>query len=345
MAFRDRLCTPAGKRRGNAKVIDPDFHFRGLVLSLEPLVTFSSILLPPGELGVTSLMPEYFRKEASLHFLSPSWSLLDRGQTLANRLRQASVELPLARFIVLASDEQELHVLSSAGIEAILGNHNIFIDETVYRPLGGESNREFDAIYNARFSPFKNHHLCKQIERLALIHYTYPGMESNESHVRAMLPHARILNEENSPGTYRRLPPQEVAASVNRAETGLCLSSTEGAMMASMEYLLCGTPVVSIPSQGGRNRYLLPPFAEFAAPDPESVARAVQRLISRRLPKAMVREYMATLLSFERRNFLIALNLKVTDTFGPGNEITDFSPLRNVACYRSVSEWRKELSS
>jgi hypothetical protein len=46
-------------------------------------------------------------------------------------------------------------------------------------------------------------------------------------------------------------------------------------MIASIEYLLCGIPVVSTRSQGGRERYLLPPFVEFVEAYPESVASAV----------------------------------------------------------------------
>jgi glycosyltransferase involved in cell wall biosynthesis len=320
-----------------------DAYCRGLVLRRDPNIILSSLDLPPGDLGVASELPELFRREASLHFLSPSWTTLGEANNIAKRIRQAAVDLPHARFIVLASDETELHALNKAGVEAMVGNHNSWIDETVFRPLTEGSATEFDAIYNARFSPFKNHHLCTHIERLALVHYHYPGMETNEGEVRAMLPHARILNEENSAGTYRKLPPQDVAAAANRAATGLCLSATEGAMSASMEYLLCGTPVVSIPNQGGRNRYLLPPYAEFAAPDPESVAQAVLRLKNRRLPRAMVREHMATLLAFERRNFLDAINLKIADMFGPGKEITDFGPFRKANTRRSKEQWRKEI--
>ena len=322
---------------------DSDAYCRGLVLCRDPLIILSSLDLPPGDLGVASELPELFRREASLHFLSPSWSILGEANTISKRLRQATVELPRARFIILASDEEELHALQKAGVETIIGNHNSWIDESIFRPLAEGSATEFDALYNARFSPFKNHHLCTHIERLALVHYSYPGMETNENEVRAMLPHARIINEENPAGSYQRLAPQEVAAAANRAAVGLCLSTTEGAMQASMEYLLCGTPVVSIPNQGGRDRYLFPPYAELSAPDPQSVAQAVQRLKKRRLPRAMVREHMATLLTFERRNFLNAVNLKITDMFGPGKEIADFGQFRQANTRRPKEQWRKEI--
>ena len=37
------------------------------------------------------------------------------------------------------------------------------------------------------------------------------------------------------------------------SQVGLCLSKSEGAMFASIEYLLCGLPIVSTKSVGGRD--------------------------------------------------------------------------------------------
>jgi hypothetical protein len=321
----------------------PNTWSRGLIMCRDPVILLSSIDPPLRYLGVASGLPDIFQKKPSLHFLSPSWSLLDTGDGLARSIHQAAIDLPLARFVVLASDEQELHALYKAGLEAILGNHNIFVNEKIFRPLTAETQSEFDAIYNAKFAPFKNHHLCKNIERLALVHYKTASTQSNETEVRAMLPHARILNDENAAGTHRNLSPPEVAAAVSRAATGLCLSAKEGAMIASMEYLLCGTPVVSIRSHGGRERYLLPPYTEFAEPDPDSVARAVQRLKQRRLPRAGLHQYVLTLLTLERRNFLEAINLKITDMFGPGREIKDFEPFRHSLGYVPTDVWSRAL--
>ncbi len=67
--------------------------------------------------------------------------------------------------------------------------------------------------------------------------------------VRAALPHATFTHD--PPTLY--LNSWEVARKLNACRVGMCLSETEGAMFAAVEYLLCGLPVVSTPSQGGRD--------------------------------------------------------------------------------------------
>lgn len=60
------------------------------------------------------------------------------------------------------------------------------------------------------------------------------------------------------------------------ARCGLCLSKVEGASFVSIEYLLCGVPVVNAPNIGGRDE-LFPDFAVKTVPDtPEAVAEAVR---------------------------------------------------------------------
>lgn len=269
--------------------------------------------------------------------------MIHRVPSLRESIEQAADELPGAHFIVLANDEEELHVLRRAGVESMHGTHTMFVDETVFRPL--QTGTEFDAIYNARFSSFKRHYLCQGIERLALIRHSYPGMDNNESEVRALLPQAVILNEDLPDGSVKPLAPAEVAAAVNRSATGLCLSSVEGGMFASVEYLLCGTPVVSTHSQGGRERYLMAPYAELTGDDPEEVAQAVNRFKQKRLAKSEVRRYILTLLAFERRNFVTAVNLRVAALFGRGKEIYGNPPWTKANYWRPIDDWIVDLRS
>ena len=95
------------------------------------------------------------------------------------------------------------------------------------------------------------------MQRLALVTYIR-GDESQryfEEHA-ALLADAAWLNfPEHRPATsgYRNLDAAELCHWLNRSRTGLCLSEREGAMFASIEYLLCGLPIVTTPSIGGRH--------------------------------------------------------------------------------------------
>ena len=71
----------------------------------------------------------------------------------------------------------------------------------------------------------------------------------------------------------------KIPAEIAKARCGLCLSKAEGAMFASIEYLLCGIPIVNTQSLGGRD-VMFPDFAVKTVPDtPEAVAETVQEFV------------------------------------------------------------------
>ena len=73
---------------------------------------------------------------------------------------------------------------------------------------------------------------------------------------------------------------------LSRARVGLCLSEEEGAMFASIEYLLCGLPVVSTPNMGGRDFFFDEKFSQTVDPSEEAVRVGVEKMISLRLDPA-----------------------------------------------------------
>ena len=315
---------------------------RGAVLSKDPLVVISSIG-QPYFLGIASRFPSSFASRRSLHLLSPAWSMLRRGETIAKEIAEAKSAIPNARFVVLANEEAELVELQAHGIFCILGNASMFVDERVFRPRPDTPLR-YQAIYNATLRPYKNHHLCKNINDLALVYYLLDRNAETEAYcteIRALLPQAVFLNE--TQGQYRQLSFDEIALANTQSAVGLCLSSVEGVMRAAMEYLLCGTPVVSIPSLGGRQRYLHAGNSIVAKPDPESVAAAVSKLQERNFSRASIRQGVLSILTFERANLLRSLNYLLAREFGLRNYFQSFEQMRDVWTYRSFEEWGQYL--
>lgn len=311
--------------------IDPEIleQWRRLrVILEEPLIIHgdTDTQVDRGMIGIAGILPQLFQGRHSLHILNFKWSVVNNVSHVLEDLRWATVNLPLAHFCYLANDEDELFALSEAGADVFMGNHGIFLDEKVFRPLPeGFAPAKYDAVYDARFSPFKNHYLCSEIQKLALIYYFYPGMPNNEEEVRQILPNAHYINHEHGKGHYKKLSAEEINIILNQSSAGLCLSHEEGAMLASLQYLLAGTPVVTIPSRGGRDRFFLPPYAQIVAADAMNITSSVESFKSLKLSRAAVREYAATLVSFERRNFLEAVNLRIRKIFGFTDDLTDFS--------------------
>jgi len=75
-------------------------------------------------------------------------------------------------------------------------------------------------------------------------------------------------------------------------------------MFASIEYMLCGLPVVSTPSRGGRDFYFDPEFCRVVPPDPVAVADAVAELIRRDLPPEHIRAKTLPKLLHDRAKLL-----------------------------------------
>lgn len=290
------------------------------VLSLNPLVTYSKRHVPT-PIGLAGACPELFSGQRSLHFVSLAWSLHPGDLVeIASEHRRVSQLLPDALVVVLANTDADVFRLTRAGALSILGNSAIFIDEQTFKPQPAFdfSDAAYDAIYNARFEPYKRHALARSIDRLALI-YDAPfkgGVSPHEAAVRKALPRARFLNDEYGDGRYSSLTKNLVAREVNRARCGLCLSEDEGATRASMEYLMCGVPVVSTRSQGGRDRHYLPSMAIVVRDEPEAIREAVAEFGRRRLDKLAIRNQIGSIVEFERSNFLAIINALAREHLG-----------------------------
>ena len=141
-------------------------------------------------------------------------------------------------------------------------NHNLYINEHLYQPL--DEPKIYDAIYTAQLAAFKRLPLAQAIDRLMVASY------GGDLHAFCPeLKHADFNQE--------FMTRSELAQKYNQAYAGLCLSAQEGAMLASCEYLLCGIPVVSTPSKGGRDEFFTPQNSKIVPPDPASIAQAVNK--------------------------------------------------------------------
>ncbi|MBV9332206.1 MAG: hypothetical protein JOZ55_11695 [Alphaproteobacteria bacterium] len=296
-----------------------DFTDIGLV-SLDPLVTFSR-RQAAAPIGISGACPELFLGKTSLHLVSFPWDLSpDVASEIAVQIERLSAQLPDARWAFMAVSNYDLMTLSAQGLTAIPGNPAMFVDERVFRPLPpfDFSDAVYDAVYNARFADYKRHELTYRLVRPAFI-YDAPfdtTVPTTEAATRQALPDARYLNHEYGKGRHVALDPETVAREINRARCGLCLSEVEGFMRASMEYLLCGVPVVSTQSSGGRDRYYDSTYALCVNPDADAVAAAVAAIGKMRFNKIQIRDHVGQLIRFERRNVLDAVNGLCREVFG-----------------------------
>ncbi|MFZ1029717.1 MAG: glycosyltransferase [Limnoraphis robusta] len=191
-------------------------------------------------------------------YQSPSFA--NEAETIFSLLN-----LDKTKFFFLYNCPLEMQNFSAKGFQGDVINQNAWIDENlVMRPLN--LNKIYDAIYVGRRSAFKRHMLASQVSRLALV------AGSNHGNAISKIPSHDYLN--NQP-----LSPEEVCEKINQAYCGLILSEVEGTCFASSEYLLCGVPVVSTPSKGGRDVWYNEYNSIVCEPTPDAVALAVEEFV------------------------------------------------------------------
>jgi glycosyltransferase involved in cell wall biosynthesis len=286
-------------------------------------------------LGAFSLFPEGFRQQPSLHLITLGTSLLwPIRSTLPDQLAEVRKRWPLARVRVIASDEMELKALQDAQIPALLCNLNMFADEKAFCPRPADrSEPSLDAILVGALELRENHYLARLIPSLGLVHSRYDGMEDVGGEVRELLRQATYLNDtKDRPEGFFYPSNDQLARWICRASTGLALCQKGGACLPTVQYLLCGTPVVTVPNIGGRNHFLKAPYSITAEPNAESVAAAVAELKARQLPREEVHAATVRDLQAARARFLDDLNEVLRSEFGPGHEIRDLGKAIGGAC-------------
>jgi|SRR5208282_5657409 len=185
---------------------------------------------------------------------------------------------PRHRLIFMANTETERLMLTDAGLETAWVSSNAFVSPAIFIPLP-ESKKRFDAVYDAQINPFKRHNLAAGIKSLALITARAPSYhnKSYTGSVMDILPQAYFFNNPLHVD-YKWMSLPEINAAINQCRVGLCLSAVEGAMYASMQYLLVGLPVVSTTSRGGRDEFFSPNYVSIVADNAQAVAAGVSEM-------------------------------------------------------------------
>jgi glycosyltransferase involved in cell wall biosynthesis len=230
-----------------------------------------------------------FRNRAIYLLILLSWAHDTPGRIKQLTLWQARHLrwYPHHRVIFMANSEVEHQMLAAAGLETAWVNQNAFVSPAIFRNLR-ESDKRLDAVYDARINPFKRHNLAVGIESLALITARSHHDESYTRSIRGILPQAHWFNDPLA-SDYSFMSFPEINVAINQCRVGLCLSAEEGAMYASMQYLLAGLPVVSTKSRGGRDEFFDPDYVRIVADSADAVAAGVREMRDCPVPATEIR--------------------------------------------------------
>ena len=234
----------------------------------------------------------HFKNRSAYFFCSWWWyTEYDHQITLIRNFEDHhALPFPKHRFIHLCNTLEQEKAFQKKGLQAVFVNHNCLVDEKIFRPISSVK-KLFDAIYDARLVKWKRHYLAQNLSSLAFLYYSVPGLDNKEEidQVKCTFPWVHYFNH-TPDGSYKILTAEEVAIALNSCRVGLCLSQMEGAMYASIQYLLCGLPVVSTRSQGGRDVFFDPACVEIVDDDPVSVRQGVIKQLDNSLTPWEIRE-------------------------------------------------------
>ena len=177
----------------------------------------------------------------------PSWNLPDLSGDIAAVDRWLRRQHPHARLVSMATTEADAALMASLGVEAIHAHNTAFIDERIFYPEPG-ATKLFDAVHNAQTKSFKRHELAYGVRNLALITYAELGAR-RLSPISCSDIRTCVMSNYSENGS-QMLDGNQIRRVVSQACCGLALSELEGPNNASMEYFLCGVPLVTTPARG-----------------------------------------------------------------------------------------------
>jgi glycosyltransferase involved in cell wall biosynthesis len=221
-----------------------------------------------------------FRKPKHILY-SPTWLWTPRSLPELYQFRwQAARRGKSLHF--LCNAVQSNRMLRRLRFPGDLANINLYVNEHTFqiRP----QPKVYDAVYAAQMAPYKRLHLAAEVPRLFV--QTYGDCKTPEGHYDLARYEPSVSHAQHNLGWVTT---EEVVDTYNRASVGLSLSACEGAMLASVEYMLCGIPQVSTHCKGGREQFFDSRYVTVTEADPTAIAAAVAEMAGRNLDPWLVR--------------------------------------------------------
>jgi len=156
------------------------------------------------------------------------------------------------------------------GFNAILCNHNCWLDFNKFKTI--KNDKIYDMVMNCRQEKnFKRPYLAKKINNLA---YIKGAIYNNWDKYDYTELNPKFINE-------NIISMDKVIDIYSQSYCGGIFSAKEGACYSSSEYLLCGLPVISTDSLGGRDFWYDDYNSIIVEPDENEVKLAVEKIIKK----------------------------------------------------------------
>lgn len=239
-----------------------------------------------GNINNDSNKPAYLIAHTQWYFGFKSILLYKKHKQM---LKQKNVEL-----IVLCNSKKELRMAKLFGFRCYFINHDMQVNEHVFT-IKQDVEKKYDAVYTAQARKFKRLWLAKRVKKLFVITYFWPN-PCNDLHVfEPSISHADYNKV--------RINSDEINDILNKSYCGLALSKKEGAMLAAVEYMFAGLPVVSTKSLGGRETFFDSRYVVMVKDNAEAVAEGVEKAKRLNVSPQTIRESTIKKIDEHRKKF------------------------------------------
>ncbi len=214
----------------------------------------------------------------------------------------------LPQLVVNAAQEERYR--RRFGIAGFKSSSYVFVDEHKY--LLQDYSKKYQAVYAAQLKDFKRIPLAQQIKKLYVMTYKSGADRWDLT--------SEYPEMQNADFNRQWIDPEKKNQLLNESSVGLCLSAEEGPMLASLEYMLNGLPVVSTPSKGGRDEYYHQDYCRIVSPDPQAVRQGVEELIQLEPSPHTIRERTIDKLQADRMVYAQYVSQLLREKFNHNTE-------------------------
>lgn len=222
-----------------------------------------------------------------------SWTSLKLFWGLRRMLKKKNIVL-----ILLHNSPEEFSFAKRFGFRSFLLNQNIHTRENSFSV--NPTSKIYDAVYIAAAKKYKRIHLAEKIKKLYIVTYFWPV--EDENNIVYDLPgfEPRVSHADYNK-TY--VSAQVIKDVLNASHCGLALSKKEGAMWATMEYMLTGLPIVSTKSIGGRDFFFDDRYVKIVSDNPDAIKKAVDEFKEEKLDPEWIRAEVLKKVNLYRKDY------------------------------------------
>jgi hypothetical protein len=218
----------------------------------------------------------------SICIIQFAWNIEKNNLINDNNFLNEKVLVKNARNVILCAPNIEtlnLFKKYRPTLLSCLSNHNAFINENVYK-IDRTVEQKIDLIVSSAFIKYKNYNLIQNIQNACAIGY-FTSDTNNTTLPSSNIYCPNFDNKKRTEENYSRLDPLTICNFYNMSKIGGIFSVVEGACFSSSEYLLCGLPVLSCKSVGGREIWYNDNNSIICEPNEQSVIDNLKIMINK----------------------------------------------------------------